>query len=101
MLRINKYSSNIEFSFFFKQNCASYEFPIFLHWELVTVEYKDDNTELVDYYPLPDERYVALAQKTPNGNNNGCLILDHAILKDTAYVRIQEILSEYNNKGSD
>ena len=31
MLRINKYSSNIEFSFFFKQNCASYDFPIFLH----------------------------------------------------------------------
>lgn len=70
-------------------------------WEFVTVEYKDDNTELVDYYPLPDERYVALAQKAQNGNNNGCLILDHTILKDTAYVRIQEILSEYNNKGSD
>ena len=67
----------------------------------MTVEYKDDNTELVDYYPLPDERYVALAQKTPNGINNGCLILDQAILNDTAYVRIQEILSEYNNKGSD
>lgn len=54
-------------------------------WEFVTVEYKDDNSELVDYYPLPDERYVALAQKTQNGNNNGCLILDHTILMKSLF----------------
>lgn len=70
-------------------------------WEFMTVEYKDNNPELVDYYPLPDERYVALAQKAHDSDGyNGCLVLDSAILKDVAYVRIQEILNEYN-KGSD